>query len=132
MSMLKKVFGQNAQGEDGLTVFARHWRELRERDRERFADPIQLTPFGAMGKLGDYMATGIMGGAFGFMVGLAVAVAAGVPYNSDDRFNAGMDGAGYGAVLGMVACALLNPAIAAHKTYKEVKANTSPAEIPKP
>ena len=131
MSVMSKIFGQNAKGENGSSVFFQHWQELREMDRDRFADPIQLTPFGAIGPLGDYMATAILGGALGFFAGVVIAAVTGVPAEPEPRFNAGANGAGYGAAVGMILCALRNPIIASYRTYKDVSWKTPP-EAPKP
>ena len=93
-------------------------------DRDRFADPIQVSPLGAVGPLGDYIATAILGGALGFFAGVAIAAAMGVP--EEARFDAGANGAGYGAISGMILCALRNPIIASYKTYREVSWKTPP------
>ena len=129
MSIMTKIFGQNAKGESGSSIFFRHWQELREMDRDRFSDPIQMSPFGAMGPLGDYMATAVLGGFVGFAAAVVIAAATGVP--EEARFDAGTNGAGYGAISGMILCALRNPIIASYKTYKEVSWKTPP-EAPKP
>ncbi len=111
MSRMTKIFGENAKGENGLSVFSRHFR----------AASANMKP-------SDYGLLAVLGGGFAFFGTLAIGMFA---------FASPMIAAAYyGLPAGIVGMPLTSLAVdfasAAKKTWKEIGWNTVPPAPPAP